>query len=102
MGNWSPARVIAPLALIAAVVGVLVVFQAAKPGSDDSSGQAATTQTQQRRGARRKRRTYVVKAGDNLTLIAERAKVPLDRILRLNPGLDAQTLTVGQRLKLTR
>jgi LysM repeat protein len=104
MGDWSPARVLAPLALIAAVVGVIVVIQAARPTSDDDAKTARTTQSQQQRhgGARRRQRFYVVKAGDNLTLIAERTNVPLERIQRLNPSLDAQTLSVGQRLRLTR
>lgn len=103
MGNWSPARVIAPLALIVAVVGVFVVVQTARPESEDDGRAGRTTQTQQqRRGARRRARVYVVKAGDNLTLISERTGVPLERIERLNPSLDAQTLSVGQRLRLTR
>jgi LysM repeat protein len=103
MGNWSFARILAPLALIAAVVGIVVVVQAARPESDEGSGAQRTTQTQQqRRGARPRRRVYVVRAGDNLTLIAERTGVPLARIERLNPSLDAQTLSVGQRLRLTR
>jgi LysM repeat protein len=104
MGNWSFARVLAPLALIAAVVGVFVVVQTARPKADGDSSAARTTQTtrQQRRGGRARRRIYVVRAGDNLTLIAERTGVPLERIERLNPDLDTQTLSVGQRLRLTR
>lgn len=103
MGNWSFARLFAPLALIAAVVGVVVVVQAARPRSDEDSASQRTTQTQQqRRGGRPRRRVYVVRAGDNLTLIAERTGVPLARLERLNPSLDAQTLSVGQRLRLTR
>lgn len=103
MGNWSFARVFAPLALIAAVVGVIVVVQAARPQTEDDSRTARTTQTtRQRRGGRPRSRVYVVRAGDNLTLIAERTGVPLDRIERLNPNVDTQTLSVGQRLRLTR
>lgn len=103
MGNWSFARVFAPLALIAAVVGVIVVVQAARPQTEDDSRTARTTQTsRQRRGGRPRNRFYVVRAGDNLTLIAERTGVPLDRIERLNPNVDTQTLSVGQRLRLTR
>lgn len=103
MGNWSFARVLAPLALIAAVVGIFLVVQAARPRSDSESARQRTTQTQQqRRGRRARRRFYVVKPGDNPTLISERTGIPLERIQQLNPSLDAQTLSVGQRLRLTR
>ena len=45
---------------------------------------------------------YVVKAGDNLDLIAQRTGVSLARIEALNPGISANALRVGQRLTLRR
>lgn len=95
-------RFLAPLALVVALVGVVVVVQASRPDSTDSARTAGTVETTPRRGARRqvKRKTYVVKAGDNLTVIAERTGVPVDAIQRLNPDLDATALRVGQRLRL--
>ena len=104
MGTWSPARVVAPLALIACLISVVVVVQAARPKSDGSAAVARPAQDARpsRRGARGRPRFYVVRAGDNLTLISERTGVPLDEIERVNPGVDAQTLRVGQRLRLPR
>jgi LysM repeat protein len=104
MGMWSPARVVAPLALIAAAVGVVVVVQASRPRSSSDAGTntRAPAATHRHRGAKGRRGLYVVKPGDNLTAIAEKTGVPLEQIQRLNPSLDAQTLSVGQRLKLTR
>ena len=42
----------------------------------------------------------MVKAGDTPSGIAEKTGVPLSQILELNPDLDDQTLTVGDKLKL--
>lgn len=39
-----------------------------------------------------------VQRGDTLGEIARRADVPLERLQRFNPGVDAQRLAVGQRL----
>jgi len=103
MGTWSPARVVAPLALIACLISVVVVVQAARPKGDGGATVAAPARdARPGRAARRRPRFYVVKAGDNLTLIAERTGVPLEALERANPGVDAQALTVGQRLRLPR
>ncbi|WP_404377704.1 LysM peptidoglycan-binding domain-containing protein [Vreelandella aquamarina] len=40
----------------------------------------------------------VVKRGDTLGQLATRANVPLERLERFNPGVDARRLAVGQRL----
>ena len=41
-----------------------------------------------------------VRAGDTLSGIAERTGVPLATLIRLNEGVDSQSLQTGQRLKL--
>ena len=91
MGNRNPVRFLAPLALIAAFAAVVVVVQSA---AKDSSGSAQTTATVRRaddRPVRRRarRRVYVVKAGDNLSLIAERTGVPLATLVVPLTGLIA-------------
>ena len=107
MARRSPARLLAPLALVGFVVALLVVINGA--GSDDSpktsrSGSKATaTATPTRKDkARKQRRRYTVKAGDTPSGIAEKTGVPLSTILELNPDLDDQTLTVGDKIKLRR
>ena len=80
MGLRNPARFLAPLALVAALVGVIAVVQASRPDSGDSTSSRTTTaQTApQRRGGRRRRaqsRVYVVRAGDSLSVISERTGV---------------------------
>lgn len=98
------ARVLAPLALAATLVAVVVVVQASRPESSKPSSASPTTSqrttTEPSRPARARRRVYVVKAGDTLTAIAERTGVALAEIQRLNPDVDPQALQTGQRLKL--
>jgi LysM repeat protein len=108
MARRSPARLLAPLALVGFLIALLVVINGS--GSDDGgsgaseSRPAATTTAaparKQKGGGGKGRRTYRVKPGDTPSGIAEKTDVPLSRILELNPDLDDQTLTVGDRIKL--
>lgn len=41
---------------------------------------------------------YVIKSGDTLSQIAEALKVPLDELLLANPGIDANSLRVGDSI----
>ncbi|MEA2136367.1 MAG: LysM domain, partial [Solirubrobacteraceae bacterium] len=73
-------------------------------GSSDKTGakpaaSASATPTRKQK-ARKARRRYVVKAGDTPSGIAEKTGVPLSQILKLNPNLDDQTLSVGDKIKL--
>lgn len=108
MGYRSPARWLAPLALLGAIAAIMIVVSS-NSGSGDSppassgitgstatsTGTTATTTT----GSSR-RRFYVVKDGDVLSAIADKTGVPLEVIEQLNPDVDAQTLRAGQRIKL--
>jgi Tfp pilus assembly protein FimV len=103
----SPARLIAPVALLVCAVALaMVVFSSPAVDGDDSGGTATTERTttnpaaQTDRQARRRRRNYTVKAGDTLGAIAEQTGVSVERLLVLNPELDPQALVAGQRIKL--
>ena len=105
MARRSPARLLAPLALVGFVVALLVVINGA--GSDGGSEKHRSQARRERDGhaheeaeGPRKRKRYTVKAGDTPSGIAEKTGVPLSQILELNPDLDDQTLTVGDKLKL--
>ena len=109
MARRSPARLLAPLALIGFVVALLVIINGAGSGDDSSktsgsgSSKATATATPTRKEkARKRRKRYTVKAGDTPSGIAEKTGVPLSTILALNPDLDDQTLTVGDRIRLRR
>ena len=107
----SPARFLAPLALVAVVIALFSVVSASQsPEQEARPNQATDAQPQsspsedgdrrEDRRERRQRRTYVVEPGDTPSAIAEETGVPLEEILRLNPDLDPQTLAPGQRLRL--
>ena len=59
-----------------------------------------TRMLERRRKARPRR--YVVKPGDSPSRIAEKTGVPLDRLFRLNRGIEEKPLVPGQRLRLRR
>jgi len=103
MARRSPARFLAPLALVAFGIALFMVVQSSQTSSGgNGSPNRATdtpptaTATPERRGPRR----YRVKEGDTPSSIAEKTGVALEDILRLNPDLDPQTLRPGQRIRL--
>jgi len=111
----SPARLVAPLALIAFVVALLIVLggSGAGEGGDDRGGDSgagsgqpteptttdATTEPDKPKRRRRKE-IYTVEPGDTLGAIAEETGVPVETIEELNPELDPQALVNGQEIKL--
>jgi LysM repeat protein len=106
MARRSPARFLAPLALVGFVVALLVVINGAsvdgdsrENGSTPAASATASPAKKPKKG-RKVRKTYVVKPGDTPSSIAEKTNVPLSQIQELNPELDDQTLSVGQRIKL--
>jgi LysM repeat protein len=109
----SPARWLAPIALVACAVVVYSVVNATllKPGDSASKATGSSTTSKSRtvvqrsksgkRGRTRRPRTYTVKAGDTLSSIAQKTGVSLARVQALNPKLDSQSLQTGQRVKLS-
>ncbi|HEX8856888.1 MAG TPA: LysM domain-containing protein [Thermoleophilaceae bacterium] len=101
----SPARLLAPIALIVALIAFVVVVTSS--GTSDNSGSKSTSSsaTTQRSTTNKKapaatRRSYTVKVGDTLGAIAERTGVPVATLQELNPALDPQNLVAGQKIKL--
>src|SRR5262245_466661 len=107
MARRSPARYLAPLALVGFVVALFVVVNSTTSDSGNSETDArpaaSASATPAKKGKHRKvRKTYTVKPGDTPSSIAEKTNVPLSTIQELNPDLDDQTLSVGQKIKLRR
>jgi len=108
MAGRSPARFIAPLALVAFALALFIVLDRTTGGNDEkeangnNAAQDAGKQSSKKEGKKKKAKakTYTVKAGDTPSGIAEKTGVPLDTILELNPDIDPQTLAPGQVLKL--
>ena len=111
----SPARWLAPLALVACAVAVYTVVNATLLSSDEPAATSSTSKSgttaknstvsnRSKSGNRRttrRRRTYTVKSGDTLSSIAVKTGVSLARIQALNPKLDSNSLQTGQRVKLS-
>ena len=112
----SPARLLAPIALIVFGVAFLLIVSSGGGGSGSSnSGQNAAEQrdlgsttghhskkpsTSTTTTKSSSKSVYVVKTGDTLGAIAETTGVPVARLQELNPGLDSFSLVAGQRIKL--
>lgn len=99
-------RLLAPAALIVFAVLLLAIVAGSVVGGSDPGGGGEAKQAGAEREASserprdRGRATYKVRAGDTLGSIAERTGRTPEQLQDLNPGLDAQTLQPGQKLKL--
>jgi N-acetylmuramoyl-L-alanine amidase len=100
----SPARLFAPLALVACAVAVLVIVNSGGSSGGSATSERTTTgsptTTTTKQATKHHKRTYIVKDGDVLSQIAIKTGVPLATIQQLNPTVDAQSLHAGQKIKL--
>ena len=109
MARRSPARFLAPIALVAFAFALYsVVKDSNDPAGGDSGRPAGATATatasesgsKKKKSSKSKRKTYTVKSGDTLSGIAEKTNVSLETLRDLNPRAD--TLSPGQKLRLSR
>jgi LysM repeat protein len=106
MAGRSPARFLAPLALVVFALALFIVVSSTtgdggdERGAEGTAAPAEATPTPQAERKRKQRKTYTVKAGDTPSGIAVKVDVPLDQILELNPEIDPQTLTPGTKIRL--
>ncbi len=115
MTSRPSARWLAPLALLASLVAVLVLVSSTLGGGDGGDASPATepaaeqtrteaeggrTSTTEASAEESGPATYRVQPGDNLGAIAEETGVSVERLQELNPNVDPQALSVGQTLRL--
>jgi LysM repeat protein len=113
MAARSPARFLAPLALLGFVLALLLIVSHSSSDGGSSGNQAKSTQEQptptsasgdgggsSNGGKAKGPRFYRVKVGDTPSAIAEKTGVSLSTIEQLNPSLDPQALSPGERIKL--
>jgi LysM repeat protein len=105
-------RLLAPIAVaVFAVAFAIIVLSSGALFGGASSSDSATSDSGERRAdrsePRRSRResssgpaTYTIEAGDTLGSIASDNRISVERIQELNPQLDPQALTAGQRIRL--
>ena len=104
----SPARLLAPISLVAFVFALFIVVASSDTSDDSGDGgeRSGSQQTEQistvgETGTEpRGSATYTVKTGDTLAGIAESVGVPVTRLQELNPELDPQALVSGQKIRL--
>ncbi len=102
----SPARLLAPAALVVLTLAVIAIVLSSAGGGDDAPQDARTadqetaTTTPAAKGKRAPRSTYTVRPGDSLGAIADRTGVEVERLEELNPQVDPQALIAGQKIKL--
>lgn len=105
MTSRSPARLLAPLALVVAAIALIVVVASGGPTADSGTpaepAATATATTAAKRSSKRKSaRTYTVKPGDTPSGIADATGVDLQALLAANPDADPGALSPGDKLKL--
>jgi LysM repeat protein len=105
----SPVRLLAPIALLACAFALIVVVVSssvtggggdATESASDAPPPSSETTEQQTKAPKKEKRTYKVQLGDSLGSISEKTGVEVETIQLLNPELDPQSLTVGQKIKL--
>jgi hypothetical protein len=91
--SWT-ARVLAPLLLVAVAAAIVLVISDSSSDSGDGEStraNASTTETGCTPDADQavKDGFYVVKEGDNFTIIASKTCISIERLQELNPNLDS-------------
>jgi LysM repeat protein len=112
MRRRSPARWLAPLALVTCAVAIYVVVDH-ELGSDSHSKTTSSTNsktgtnadgtsTSKSKSTKKPKTSYTVKAGDSLSVIAAKTGTDVGSLQAANPEVDAAALHPGQKLKLPR
>lgn len=104
----SPLRILAPVAVVAFGLALILVIATTSGSSGGGSPQSTNLERQDlgakkravRRSSRLAKGTYTVKLNDTLGSISAKTGVPVERLLELNEDLDPQTLHEGQKIKL--
>jgi LysM repeat protein len=93
------ARILAPIALLAAIGAVYLVVNGAV---DNATNSATTTVATVEKKKKPVKKTYVVKKGDTVSGISAKYGVSITRIQELNGDLDVNTLRAGQKIRLAK
>ncbi|HET6507695.1 MAG TPA: LysM domain-containing protein [Baekduia sp.] len=109
MRRRSPARWLAPIALIACAFAIYTVVDKGLL-QDDGGAKTTTSKTSTsgkgasttKKKTAKKAKTYTVKSGDTFSAIADKEGVEVEALQEANPKVDASALHPGQKLKLPR
>ncbi len=102
----SPARLLAPAALVTLALAVIVIVLTSGGGDDttpqptDTAAGEETAPTRRAATGRRRARTYTVRPRDTLGSISVKTGIEVESLQELNPQVDPQALIAGQKIKL--
>jgi LysM repeat protein len=111
MAARSPARFLAPIALVAFAFALYTVVEHARDngGASPASTGTATRTVSPSKAARRAaargkarqgKKAHRVQPGETPSSIALKYGITVQQLEKLNPKMDPQALTVGERLRL--
>ena len=110
MAARTPARFLAPIALVAFAFALYTVVQNARDNAGTSSSSTPAQTTPAKSGSSAKsgkksskshlKKAHRVRAGETPSSIALKYGVTVKQLEKLNPDMDPQALTVGERLRL--
>ena len=105
--TWGVSRFLAPLALVAVLIAVVVIVNGSlgDEASTDVAANRTETTTSDTKASDEKEgpenpKTYTVESGDVLSSIAETFGVSVERLQRLNPDVDPNTLNAGTEITI--
>lgn len=108
---WG-ARILAPLAFFAAATALVLVVNRALDGGSEAATttpppaavatetSATGTATDGENVPRRDRQFHRIRPGDTLEAVANRYETTVDDLLRLNPNIEPNNLSPGQRIRV--
>lgn len=96
------ARYAAPAAFLAAVtIGVVVIRAGFEHGRHPATTVTTKATTTHRHGHGKERaKTYTIRSGDTLASIAAKTGTTVVALMHLNPGIDANALRIGQKIRV--
>jgi LysM repeat protein len=95
-------RFLAPIAILAVIATTVVIVEGEIGSKHHARPRANEINSLLRRSPRKAPTFYTVKAGDSLSVISVRTRVPVPTLESLNPGINPNALQTGQRLRLRR
>ena len=99
MVGRNPLRYVAPIVLVVAIIGAALIV-ANHTGGSPSQPATAVKHQHGPRGKYANATFYTVQPGDNLTKIAAKTGVSVQRLEQINQSLDPNSLQTGQKLRL--
>lgn len=90
----------APVAFLAAVTIAVLLAREGLQEKSASSPRAVTTTASITTTPNARPRFYRVRSGETLSDVALRFDVTVDALLELNPGVQPNSLTIGQRIRV--